>query len=61
MPVGDVERAGELPCGHVAGPDVAGLARLHDVVERFHGLLDRRGRVVAMNLIEVDVVDAEPP
>src|SRR3546814_2700383 len=32
---------GELPRPHRRGPDVARLARLHHVVERLHGLLDR--------------------
>ena len=33
------------------------LASLHDVMERLHGFLDRRGLVIAINLIKVDVID----
>ena len=52
---------GELPGVHAGGADVARLARLHHVVERLERLLDRRLGVEAMDLVEVDVVDAEAP
>jgi hypothetical protein len=29
-------------------------------VQRRHGLLDRRARIEAVDLVEVDVIDAEP-
>ena len=51
---------GELPRVHRRRADVAGLAGLHDVVQRFERLLDRRLRIPAMDLVEVDVVGAEP-
>ena len=51
---------GELPGVHAGRPDVAGLPRAHDVVQRLHRLLDRRVRVPAVDLVEVDVVGAQP-
>ena len=54
------EHLHELPREHARRADVARLARLDDVVERFEGFLDRRVVVEAMDLIEVDVVGAEP-
>jgi hypothetical protein len=52
---------GELPREHAAGADVAGLARLHHLVQRGHGLLDRRLVVPPVDLVQVDVIGAEPP
>ena len=60
MLLGDAERAGELPGMHRRGADVAGLAGLDDVVQRFERLLDRRVVVQAVDLVEIDVVHAEP-
>jgi hypothetical protein len=48
------------PRGQVAEPDVTRFARSHDVVERAHGLFDRRRRIESVNLIEVDVIEPEP-
>src|ERR1700674_3260813 len=59
MPVGEIERLGELPGVHARGAEVAGLACPHHVMERFQRLLDRRRGVPAMDLVEVDVVGAE--
>lgn len=59
VPLGDVLRLGELPRVHRTRPDVAGLARLHHVVQGLHGLLDRRRPVPAVDLVEVDVVGAQ--
>ena len=56
-----VQRLRELPRPHRGRPDVAGLARLHDVVQRLERLLDRRAVVPAVNLVEVHVVHAEAP
>jgi hypothetical protein len=50
----------ELPRGHRARAQVARLAGSDDVVERLHRLLERRVRVEAVDLVEVDVVEAEP-
>ncbi len=58
--LGGVLQLGELPGPHRGGPDVAGLARLDHVVQRFHRLLGRRLRVEAVDLVQVDVVGAEP-
>src|SRR5947207_1398593 len=41
--------------------EVADLARGHQLGHRAHGLLDRRGRVGAVQVVEVDVLDTEPP
>jgi beta-glucosidase len=49
----------ELPGPHRGGADVAGLARLDHVVQRLHGLLGRRLRVEAVDLVQVDVVGAQ--
>ena len=54
------ERLHELPGPHRRGADVARFASLYDVVQRLERLLDRRARVPAVDLIEVDVVGAEP-
>jgi hypothetical protein len=40
--------------------DVVGLARVHDVGERLHRLLERRAHVVPVGLVEVDVVGLQP-
>ena len=58
--LGDAEGAGELPGVHRRGADIAGLAGLHDIVQRFERLLDRRLVVETVDLIEVDIVHAEP-
>ena len=60
----------ELPCecdpladllgGPLADADVERLALAHDVGERLHRLLERRLGVVAVRLVEVDVVGLEP-
>ncbi len=50
----------ELPGVHAARPDVASLAGLDDVVERLHRLGDRRQRIPAMDLVEVDVLVPQP-
>ena len=49
----------ELPGGHGGGAEVAHLAGLDEVVERSEGLLKRRRMVVAVELVEVDIVGAE--
>ena len=54
--VGEIERLGELPGVHGRGADVADLAGLHHIVERFEGFFDRGFVVPAMDLVEVDVV-----
>ena len=39
---------------------MAHVALPHELVERAHGLLDRRGRIEAVDLVEVDVVELQP-
>src|SRR6266702_627055 len=58
---GHVLRLGELPGEHAARADVAGLARRDHVVQRLHGLLDRRLVVPPVDLVQVHVVGAEAP
>ena len=36
------------------------MALPHELVERAHGLLDRRGRIESVDLVEVDVVELQP-
>jgi len=59
--VGQVERLAELPREHRRGAEVPGLAGLDHVVQRLERLLDRRGVVPAVDLVEVDVIGAQPP
>src|SRR6202000_3098832 len=49
-----------MPRIHAGGADVEGLARAHDGIESFAGLLNGRVLVKAMNLVEVYVVDSKP-
>src|SRR5205823_6639221 len=58
--LGHCERLAELPSIHRRGADIARLARLHDVVQCLERFLDRRLVIPAMNLVEVDVIHAEP-
>jgi len=55
-----VLHGGELPRPHRRGPEIADLAGLDDVVQRLHRLLDRRVRIEAVDLVEIDVVGTEP-
>ena len=57
--VGEIERLGELPGVHGRRADVAHLAGLDHVVQRFERLFDGRFVVPAVNLVEVDVVGLE--
>ena len=57
----DRQRLHQLPRGQVRAADVADLAGAHEIVERAQRVLDVRQRIEAMDLIEVDVVGAEPP
>ena len=54
-----VERGLDLVGRPLAESDVARLAGPHDLVERLHRLLERRPGVVAMALVEVDVIRAQ--
>ena len=41
-------------------PQVADLSAADDVVQRRHGLFDRRNRIPPVDLIKVDVIAAQP-
>ena len=56
----DGQRLHQVPAREVRAADVADLAGPHQVVERAQHLLDRRHGVEAVELVEVDVVGAEP-
>jgi hypothetical protein len=58
--VGEVLHLGGLPGPHRRCAEVTDLPGLDHVVQGLHGFLDRRGRVEAVDLVEVDVVSAEP-
>src|SRR5262249_48234105 len=49
-----------VPGGQVAEAHVTYLPGADDVVESANGLLDRRRHIDAVDLVEVDVVEAEP-
>jgi hypothetical protein len=51
----------ELPGRHRRGAEIADFPGADDVVQRTDRLLDRRRGVPAVDLVEVDVVDSEPP
>ena len=56
----DGVRAPDRVGRRLAEPDVADLALLHQLGQRADGLLDRRVRVHAVLVVEVDVVGAQP-
>jgi hypothetical protein len=58
--LGDAEGAGKLPSVHRRGADIGRFARLDDIMQRFERLLDRRVMVETVDLIEVDIIRAEP-
>ena len=58
--VGGVLQLGELPGVHRRCAEVANLARLEDVMQGLHRLGGRGGRVEAVDLVQVDIVGAEP-
>ena len=57
--LGNILRLRKLPGPHRRSTDVTSLARLHHIMECFHGFFNWRGGVKAMNLIQVDVVHAQ--
>src|SRR5208282_1220666 len=58
--LGDAEGAGELPSVHRRGAEIARFASLDDIMQRFERLLDRCVVVETVDLIEVDIIRAEP-
>ena len=57
----DPARVLELVGGPLGDADVEHLPRGHEVVESAQRLLDGRVRIGAVALVEVDVIDAQPP
>ena len=57
---GEGRAGGDLLGPPLADPDVEHLAGAHQVGEGGHRLLERHGRVVAVGLVEVDVVGLQP-
>src|SRR6476660_9222455 len=53
------ERCRELPGPHAGRSDVAGFSGAYDVVQGLKGFFPRGGRVGPVDLVEVDVVEAE--
>jgi len=58
--LGRVLHLGELPGPHARRAEVPYFSGLDEVVQGFHGFLDRGVGVEAVDLIEVDVVGFEP-
>jgi hypothetical protein len=58
--VSGVLQLGELRGVHGGGAEVADLPGLDDVVEGLHGLVDWSLGIEAVDLVEVDVIGAEP-
>ena len=59
--VGDGERFHQVPAGKIGARDVTDLALADKVFERVLHLFDGRERVEAVEVVDVDVVGAEPP
>ena len=49
----------QLESVHCGAADCANLARLNERIERLHCLFDRRVVIESMDLIQIDVIDAE--
>ena len=58
---GGVLHLRELPRPHRRRAEVAHLAGPHHVVQRLHGLLDRHLVIETVDVVDVDVVGAQPP
>ena len=59
-PLRNRQRFHKMPAGKVGAPNVADLARAHQVIERTQGFLDRRHGVERVQLIQVDMVGTQP-
>ena len=53
---GGMLRLGELPGKHARCANVARFASLNNIVQRFHCLFDWRLFVVAVDLVEIDII-----
>src|ERR1700681_4664659 len=56
LELGDAKGFGNLPCLPVGAADVADFSLLHQGVESTKRLLDRGHGIVAMNLVQIDMV-----
>ena len=54
--LGDAEGFGDLPCLPVGAADVADLSLLHQSVESAKRLFDRSDGIVAVDLVQIDMV-----
>ena len=59
--LGSRKRFHQLPARKVRAADVADLAGAHHAIQRGERFLHRRQRVEAVQLVEIDVIRAEPP
>src|SRR5262245_33375391 len=55
------ERLHQMPAGEIGAGDITYLTAPRQRVQRIERLLDRRERVEAMHVIDVDVINAETP
>ncbi|MHC2612069.1 hypothetical protein ACVMGF_003142 [Bradyrhizobium diazoefficiens] len=58
--VADVADFGDAPGAIVRDAEIAHLARADQIAHRAHGLLQRRRMVLLVQIVDVDVVGAEP-
>ena len=61
VPLRSGQRLHEVPAREIRAADVADLPRAHELVEHAQRLLDRRQRVEAVQLEQVDVIRPQPP
>ena len=59
-PIGDAQRLHDPPGGPVGHADIAHMTLADKIVERPHRLFDRRHRIHAVDLVEVDIVGTQP-
>src|SRR5512133_2155613 len=58
--LGEIMAVLDLLGGPLAHPDIERLAHAYDVGERLHGLIERSFVIVAMRLINIDIVGLQP-
>ena len=57
--VRDPQRLHDFPRRQIAQPEVAHLAGAHAVVERIERFFERRERIAAVDLVEIDVIELQ--
>src|SRR5882672_11994555 len=55
------ERFQQMPAGEMGAGDITDLAAARQRVKRVERFVDRRERVETMHVVNVDVINAEPP